>query len=195
MSQTATTIKPLSSQSIDWISSLKTNENKTLKLVYSKYREPCTSFIQNKYHITEDESREIFQLSIIILYDKIISSKLTELHCDLKNYILGIAHNKVYELYRRKKRDQKLKDATLMQCLFSTEPEESEAFELLVSKLNQALNKIGDPCRHILQLFYYKKVSLSDITVLLDYKNVNTTKNLKYKCINRLKKTMAIQNT
>jgi len=159
-------------------------------MIYSKYRTPCSLFIQNKYHISEDESKEIFQLSIIILYDKIISSKLTELHCDLKNYILGIAHNKVYELYRRKKRDQKLKDASLLHCLFASDPEESEAFELIVLKLNQALNKIGDPCRHILQLFYYKKLSLSDITVLLDYKNVNTTKNLKYKCINRLKKAI-----
>lgn len=188
MSQTATTIDLFSKPTIDWISCLKSNENKTLKLIYKKYRSKCTTLIQNKYHISEEESKEIFQLSIIILYDKIISSKLTELHSDLKNYILGIAHNKVYELYRRKKRDQKLKNVSLIQSFLLTESEESEELERLITKLNRALNKIGDPCRHILHLFYYNKYSLADITNLLKYKNVNTTKNLKYKCVQRLKK-------
>lgn len=194
MSQTASSIKPISHTTIDWITSLKTNEHQTLKLIYSKYRTVCTSQIRTKYQLTEDESKEIFQLSVIILYDNIISSKLLELQYDLKSYLLGIAHNKVFELYRRKKREQKLKDESLLQCYFLTESEDSQVSEIVVSKLNSALTHLGDPCKHILQLFYYKNYSLSDITSLLNYKNVNTTKNLKYKCIKRLQKAIAIAN-
>lgn len=194
MSQTATIIKPIAHPSIDWIGSLKANEHKTLKQIYSTYRSSCTSVIRSKYQITEDESKEIFQLSIIILYDNIMSSKLEEVHYDLKNYILGIAHNKVFELYRQKKRDQKLRKESLLHCYFLSESNESPVSEVLIAKLQKAINTIGDPCRHILQLFYYKNYSLSDITTLLDYKNVNTTKNLKYKCIKRLQKAIAVIN-
>lgn len=195
MNQTATVIKPLVKQSIDWIASLKTNEHQTLKQIYSTYRSSCAALIRRKYQLTEDESKEIFQLSVIILYDNIMSSKLEELHYDLKNYILGIAHNKVYELYRRKKREQKLKNETLIRCYLLSESEDSSVSEELIAKLQNALQKIGDPCSHILQLFYYKDYSLSDITTLLDYKNVNTTKNLKYKCIKRLQKAIAFSST
>ncbi len=195
MNQTATVIKPLVKQSIDWIASLKTNEHQTLKQIYSTYRSSCAALITRKYQLTEDESKEIFQLSVIILYDNIMSSKLEELHYDLKNYILGIAHNKVYELYRRKKREQKLKNETLIRCYLLSESEDSSVSEELIAKLQNALQKIGDPCSHILQLFYYKNYSLSDITTLLDYKNVNTTKNLKYKCIKRLQKAIAFSST
>ena len=56
--------------------------------------------------------------------------------------------------------------------------------------MNQAMTGLGDPCRSILQLFYYKRMSMEDITALMGYKNAATTKNLKYKCLKRLQLTV-----
>ncbi|MBK6498767.1 MAG: hypothetical protein IPG00_11645 [Saprospiraceae bacterium] len=55
-------------------------------------------------------------------------------------------------------------------------------------KANAALFKLGEPCKSLLELSYYQQMKLDDITLLLGYKNNDTTKNLKYKCMKRLQK-------
>jgi len=54
--------------------------------------------------------------------------------------------------------------------------------------ISQCFNRLGDPCRSLLDLFYYKKKSMEEIAVELNYKNAETAKNQKYKCMERLRK-------
>lgn len=190
MIQTANFIQKKKSQHKDWISMMKENENKALKLIYTNYRKECIYDIQRKHQLSHEEAKEIFQVSIIIFYDNIICGKLTHLHSNIKNYILGIAHRKILESFRRQKRENQLREKSILQYFLHEEEEMNEELSNMVKKLNVALHSIGDPCKYILQLFYYKRFTISDITLLLGYKNDNTTKNLKYKCIQRLKKKL-----
>ena len=41
-----------------------------------------------------------------------------------------------------------------------------------------------------LEAYYYKKSSMQQICLSMGYKNADTAKNLKYKCLQRLKKMM-----
>jgi len=54
--------------------------------------------------------------------------------------------------------------------------------------VERCLQLLGDPCKTLLELYYYKRLSMAQITSSMDYKNVDTTKNLKYKCIKRLRR-------
>jgi len=47
---------------------------------------------------------------------------------------------------------------------------------------------LGDACQQILRLFYFMKKSMEEITGIMGYKNADTVKNQKYKCMQRLKK-------
>jgi len=188
MVQTANTLQKNVNTQFDWISRMKENENKTLKIIYTKYRKECIHDIQRKHQISMEDAKEIFQVSIIILYDNIMSGKLDQLKTNVKNYILGVAHKKVLESYRQQKKEQKIRNASLLFYSINEKEEMNDEQMNMVKKLNNALEGIGDPCKYILQLFYYKRFSITDITQLLGYKNDNTTKNLKYKCIKRLQK-------
>lgn len=188
MLQTANTLQQNVNAPIDWISRMKENENKTLKIIYTKYRKECILDIQRKHQICLEDAKEIFQVSIIIFYDNIMSGKLYHLQTNIKNYILGVAHRKVLESYRQQKREIKIRQSSLLFNSLDEHEELNDEQLKMIKKLNNALNSIGDPCKYILQLFYYKRFTIADITQLLGYKNDNTTKNLKYKCIKRLQK-------
>ena len=54
--------------------------------------------------------------------------------------------------------------------------------------VEKCLEELGDPCRALLISYYYEKKSMLEIAELLGYKNTDTTKNQKYKCLKRLKK-------
>jgi DNA-directed RNA polymerase specialized sigma24 family protein len=54
--------------------------------------------------------------------------------------------------------------------------------------ISRCFDQLGDPCHTLLDLFYYQKKSMEEITVELNYKNTDSAKNQKYKCIERLRK-------
>lgn len=68
------------------------------------------------------------------------------------------------------------------------EENEHVILEEELRQANTAIEILGDPCKSLLQLYYYKQLGMEDITELLGYKNSDTTKNQKYKCIKRLQK-------
>ena len=54
--------------------------------------------------------------------------------------------------------------------------------------MENALAKIGEPCKGLLEAFYINKKQMQEIAVLFNYTNADNAKTQKYKCLNRLKK-------
>ena len=54
---------------MDWIAYIKQDENNALKEVYMTHRDACEVWLRSNYQVTHEDAREIFQSSIIILYD------------------------------------------------------------------------------------------------------------------------------
>lgn len=53
--------------------------------------------------------------------------------------------------------------------------------------VENSLIQLGEPCRRILELFYYHQKTMDQISELMEYKNKQTVRNLKYKCLIRLR--------
>lgn len=173
---------------MDWISYIKENENQALKDIYSAHRASCLSWLRSSYSISEEDAKEIFQSSIIILYDNVMTNKLKELTVSLKSYLFSIAKNKAREHFRKV---GKMVDGEKHQLVSSDNGiEVKQKLEAKINKVNLALQRIGDPCKSLLQLYYYKRFSMTEIGTLMGYKNSDTVKNQKYKCIKRLQKIL-----
>lgn len=157
-------------------------------MLYKSHRDDITRWLKSNYKMDDDISIDIFQQSVIILYDNVISGKAKDLSCGVKSYLFGISKNKAKEYVRDSQRRQKTKKQL---GLFSNSHddngiEEKKELEKYLGIVNEFMENIGFPCKKILELFYYKKLDMTQICVILGYKNVNTTKNQKYKCIKRL---------
>jgi RNA polymerase sigma-70 factor (ECF subfamily) len=178
----------------DWMSKLKSNENKTLKEIYTKYRGSFTQQIKMKYCLQDDEAKEIFQLCMIVFYDNVMTGKLTSLDVNLKSYLMGIARNKIHELYRAEQKSKKSKFAysSMLNAIINPVSEYTDSDKPKIKAIIDAIQRIGDPCRSILHMFYYQNKSIREITTHFHYKNENTTKTLKYKCIQRIKKQILL---
>ncbi len=62
-------------------------------------------------------------------------------------------------------------------------PSELSSKESNLELVSACFDKLGDPCHQLLDLYYYKKKSMDEIAERLDYKNTDTAKNQKYKCM------------
>jgi len=171
---------------MNWINEIKINPDRALKIIYDDHRKNAINWIISEFKLCEDDSDEIFQASIVILYDNVITGKLTNLDSSLKTYLFAIIRNKVIQFNRVKNKSQELNSFDLIDDFIDEEYEDIEREKL--KKAEKALIEIGDPCKSLLELFYYKQKKIEELTLIFGYKNNETTKNLKYKCLKRLQK-------
>lgn len=171
---------------MDWIEKIKRNSDEALKEIYVQYNQDITHWVKSKYNLSSPDAKEIFQITIVILYENVISGKLTNLTASLKSYLIGIAKNKALEQHRTK---SKFVKDDVLQYIADHQDADTELLyqmEERITIVERAMDIMGDQCKSILRLFYYQGLSMEDITRNMKYKNSNTTKNLKYKCIKRL---------
>ncbi len=155
--------------------------------IYSEHKAEFIVWIKKTYPCDEHAAQDIFQASMLSMYENIMTGRLTSFSSSPKTYLFAVGKNKARELQRRSSKE--IKHIELYS--FSeetTEEEEWEEQEKKINMLSSALKSLGDPCKKLLNLFYFHKQGLEEITKNMGYKNPGTTKNLKYKCIVRLRK-------
>jgi len=168
---------------------IKKGNDKALKAVYSDYRAPFINWLRSKYRIGTDDAKDIFQHAVIIMYENVSLGKVNSLDTSIKSYLFGIGINLAREHLRYDIRyGSGLSPRLVTHVVDTSEIEDKQSLESDLMHMHDSLNKLGDPCKSLLQLFYFKKMSLASITLLLGYKNAETTKTKKFKCLSRLKK-------
>jgi RNA polymerase sigma factor (sigma-70 family) len=131
---------------------------------------------------TYDDASDIFQETLIIIFEKVRDKKL-HISCSLKTFIYSVARNQWLKKLNAIKRNVQLKN---FEDFIRVEESESEFSQDI--DIKNLFAEIGEACRKLLILFYYKKRSMEEISLELNYSNADTAKNQKYKCIQRLKK-------
>ena len=54
--------------------------------------------------------------------------------------------------------------------------------------MEKAIGSLGEPCKSLLEAYYFQKKSMHEIAAGFGYTNADNAKNQKYKCLMRLKK-------
>lgn len=156
------------------------NNQMALKELYKAF--PSISHFIRMHGGNEDEAKDIFQESLFIFYRNVQKNDF-QLTSALNTYLFSICKYLWKDELKKKNRlvSYEVKDAPLEE-MNDYHDEENKA--LWLDKIIQSL---GAKCLEILQLFYYQKLSMEQIAQKLDYKNTDTVKTQKYKCIERAK--------
>lgn len=185
--------------SINWVEYIKAQEDKALEEVYNSYRTPFINWALKKGNCSKEDAIDLFQVSVVILYENVISGKIEKLD-NLKSYLFTIGRNKILEHYRsiKKNKHQSLESKNLLHSVFIQENEIDDSTVDEFELMHESILELGDPCGTLLQNFYFKKMDLKEIARHMNYKNSDTVKTKKFKCIQRLKiifaKKMEAQN-
>ncbi|MDN5201741.1 sigma-70 family RNA polymerase sigma factor [Fulvivirgaceae bacterium BMA10] len=171
------------------IESIKSGDEAELGKIYQKYRMEFISWVVKNYSCTIDEAKDVYQLAIVIFYENIISGRLVEMTSSIKSYLFAIGKNKMLEQKKLANKYTYNLDGTMNMIHEEEDSKEmAEKEEKTFKMVENCLNLLGDPCKKLLELYYYQRKSMPEITEILGYKNADTAKNQKYKCMKRLKK-------
>lgn len=170
----------------DLLLGLARNEKVAAEQIYKDNYGIVQSLIINN-NGTVDDARDVFQETMIVLYEKASSGQL-ELHCQIRTYVYSVARR--IWLKRLQQQSRFVGDLNTTESLAPVEDdlEEHQRRDQEFGMMEKAIQGLGEPCRGLLEAFYVHKKSMQDIAVDFGYTNAENAKTQKYKCLMRLKK-------
>jgi RNA polymerase sigma factor (sigma-70 family) len=135
----------------------------------------------------DDEAKDIFQETVIVLYSKVRSGNF-ELNSKLKTFIYSVSRRLWLKRLNQRSRNSSnindFEDVIAVEQDLEQHKEKDKQFH----QMEQALGQLGEPCKTIIEDFYINHRSMQEICEKFGYTNADNAKNQKYKCLQRLKK-------
>ena len=170
-----------------------TAANVELKAVYDEYR---SSFLEfgRQFKIEREDLLDIFQDAVIAFYEQKERGKLENLTCTEKTYLFNIGKYKSIDFLKKAGRTISFDK---IEYEVKIEPQVYQTIELSEQQqeLRDGVKLLGKSCQEILDLFYYRKYSISAIMQTLNFKSENVVKANKSRCIKSLKTILIERNT
>lgn len=142
---------------------------------------------------SKEEALDIFQDALVLLYQKVNAG---EMSADVK--IDGFLINSCRLLWSNELRKKKVRngdDSSLGGLKSEADDKDHFEQEEKFNIIDNALKKLGNKCRKLLELFYYKSLSMDEIAKEFGYKTVKSAKVQKYKCMESARKlALELQN-
>ena len=156
---------------------IENNEEDALTYLYKIHYPMILHFIQNNSG-TEEEAKDIYQEAIIIFYEKIKKGSL-ELNCQIKTYLYSVCRRLwLKKLAEKNRYSGSLTDSDSYLNLTEEVPGLEEADQKF-TLMALALDHLGEPCKSLLEDFYFQELSMQIISEKFCYTNPDNAKNQK----------------
>ncbi len=170
------------------IEALKNRDPNALKQIYSNNRLAFIGFAK-KYPIAEEDVIDIYQDAIIALRDNAVNGTIDDLKSELKTYLFSIGKYMIYSKLKQQKKTHLVEDSSRF-----INDEETITYNININELTNeqkqlqaAFISLGQKCKEVLTLFYYRGFDLEDIMKKLNYTNKDVVKSQKSRCLKSLK--------
>ncbi|WP_282043839.1 RNA polymerase sigma factor [Winogradskyella flava] len=162
---------------------LRADDKKALEEIYVAYKSEFINY-SKRYKIETSDVLDIYQDAIIAMHQNFVMSQTELKTSTIKTYLFGIGKNKLFKKLNQSQRLLRIEVDTDNYTEIDIEADMPTENQL---KLAKRLNEISDTCKQLLQLFYYRNLTIDEIVQLTHYKDGNTVRSHKSRCLKHLK--------
>ena len=155
------------------------------------HRTEFLKWAYKSFNMKADQALDLYQDTIIIVYENVVKGKLIYLQSSLKTYMFAIGKNLILKQYTKERKFRQEWDQLHEESVADTTDEAMGELNMQEEVVISCLNNLADPYRTILQSYYYQKLSMKAIAEKLGYKNEDVVKSLKVRCVKALKKAVS----
>lgn len=172
----------------EFVAAIRRGDDRALAHLYRLHLPMVLHFVQQNSG-TEDEAKDVYQEGVMVFYEKVREGSL-ELSCQIKTYLYAVCRRLWLKRLAEKSRfGVRLEDhEPYLETGAEADLALAEERDRRLTTMAEALERIGEPCRSLLEGFYLLDKSMQQLTAEFGYTNADNAKNQKYKCLVRLKK-------
>ncbi|HAH25372.1 MAG TPA: hypothetical protein DCL77_16720 [Prolixibacteraceae bacterium] len=140
---------------------------------------------------TLDAAKDVFQDGLVILMEKVYRKEL-DLTCSVGTYLYAVCRNLWQEQLRKDQKSTYFNDP-YSNLVADITPIGEETIPDVFDSVNKAIETLGDPCKQLLECFYYENLSWVEIASSLGYSSAASARNQKYKCLERIRRSVGAE--
>lgn len=160
---------------------------KAFKALYQHF--PMIQRYVLKNNGNDEDAKDLFQNALLSFYQKVTQGNYVH-KAKISTFLFAICRNNWNKHLTRNKERHFVTLEDKHQNHFSSTPTFSDhtPHQDLKEFLQEKITELGDPCKSILTFHEFYKLSMTNIAKKMGYKNDNTVRQQKYKCLARLRK-------
>jgi len=162
---------------------LRADDKSAMELVYSSYRNEFIGF-SFKYGVSEDDALDIYQDAVIAMYQNFATNHLELTSGSIKTYLFGIGKFKLFKVLKAKNKHLPFLEDTAQDDMIPYQQTPSNERQ---KQLEKGLRHLSESCLKVIKLFYYRNLTVEEIVLQTDYKDGNTVRSHKSRCMKKLK--------
>lgn len=180
----------------------KDNDERRLEKFAKEQWTKIRAYLLSQYSVSEEECADVFQESLIILWNNIRENKVASDCLDLTSsaYFLKICRNKTLELLRSKSKyittsfDQNPGKDHLdyqdeqVEKILSMDDENENIQKRKEALVRDIVKDLPSPCNELLWGYYGDGYSMKMLAEMFDYASVNAVKVTKHRCCEKFRK-------
>lgn len=165
---------------------LARNDKRSVESIYKQNYNLIQALIINNSG-SADDAKDIFQEAMVVLFEKARSGSF-ELNCQISTYLYSVSKRLWLKKLQQSQRFTEELNDTDAPIAIEADMEEHEKKDAEYEMMHQSIGNLGEPCKSLLEAFYFKKKNMQEIAESFGYTNAENAKTQKYKCLMRLKK-------
>lgn len=156
-------------------------------------------YLKKRFEIGEEDCKDIFQESVIILYNNIQLGKLNNLTSSLSTYFISICKNKALEFIRKNSKythletersfdliDGEIKSDKI-EALLALDDGDVVIQEQKEALVREIVKDLPSPCNELLWGFYRDELSMKTLAEMYNYKSESSVKVTKHRCCEKFR--------
>ncbi|MCB0460193.1 MAG: sigma-70 family RNA polymerase sigma factor [Flavobacteriaceae bacterium] len=173
---------------------LKKGNESYLKYLY-EHLEMVKAWVK-KNNGNDEDALDVFQEAMIVFYKNIMTGQY-EATSKISTYLFGICKRQwLNQLNRR------LKYERASEIIHSEEAASYESFEIELTRgrerlkdyINRALDKLGEPCRSLLEKSIFFKMKMQEIAKVFNYSSAHSARQQKLRCLKKMRSYMSYES-
>jgi RNA polymerase sigma factor (sigma-70 family) len=167
---------------------IRSGDEGALVELYRTNRRPIMALVTRNSG-TVDDAEDVLQDAVVTLWERVHRGTF-EYRARLSTFIYATAKNVWLRRLSRLRKSASLDDAGDAAAVGDPDPLEQLTQGEEASIVRHALERLGDPCRKLLLMFYWEEKSMEEIAGALGFVNAETAKSKKYQCKKALEKLL-----
>jgi RNA polymerase sigma factor (sigma-70 family) len=167
---------------------IRKGDDKGLAMLYEANRKPVRAFI-SRNHGTTDDADDMLQEALVVLWERVRTNRF-EYTARLGTFLYATVRNLWLRKLARTRREVPTDNGNQ-----TTDDDAVSALDVMVESeeariVQEELERLGDPCKTLLLLYYWEEQTMEQIAAALNFANADTAKSKKYQCKKALQKLL-----
>ncbi len=171
----------------DIIIRMKKGDKKAFNTMYLAFRPAFLAFFSSKYSLEKEVCFDLYQQTMLQVYENILQGKLDDIQSTLKTYVFGVGKNISSNESRYKKVRINHKDS-VRDYIVQTQVEYTEVDKELIKRVMKKIKEMKEVCQKLLIGYYVENKKTIELQYELKFSSEQGVRTQKSRCLNYLRK-------